>query len=58
MWYFISIGYYLQEYLKSSCEKNLRQYSPIEAWLTTAYEALVHNKLECLKTFNHNPSLI
>ena len=43
--------------LNSSCGKNLRQYSPMEAWLTMALNALAYNKFEWPKYFSHNSPL-
>ena len=57
MCYLVSIEYSLHRHLNSSWGKNLSQYSPIEAWLMIAFEALTQSKLECPKNLSHNPLL-
>ena len=43
--------------MKSSQEKNYKQYLLMGAWLTIALKAFTHNKLGWLKYFSYNPSL-
>ena len=54
----VSIGYLLYRHLKSSFGKNLRQNSPIGAWLVMAQVALVQREFECPKAWSHGPPLV
>jgi len=58
IWYLVSIGYDLHGHKIFSLGKNIRWYSPMEAWLTMALVALVHNELEWLKCCNQGLPLI
>ena len=54
----VSIGYSLHGHLKFSLGKNLRQNSPIGAWLVVAQVALVQREFECPKAWSHGPPLM
>ena len=54
----VLIGYSLHGHLKSLFGKNLRQNSPIGAWLVMARVALAHRELEWLKDCSHSPPLM
>ena len=54
MCYLNLIGYKPHRHSNFSLGKNLSWYSPIDAWLTIALEALVQSKLECPKYLSYS----
>ena len=51
------MGYRPHGHLNFSQGKNMRQYSPIGAWLTITLVALVQSELECPKYLSYVPPL-